>query len=508
MSEHHTAGETNSSIATPERPGLHLVFGASGYVGTNLVPRLLAAGRPVRAAARTPAVLEARAWQDVEIVAADALKPETVAAALRGVDTAYYLVHSMAAGRDFGRIDLEAAANFAEAAAASSVRRIVYLGGLVPTGANTEHIVSRQRTGDVLRRGTVPVTEIRAGIIVGPGSAAFEVMRDLVFHLPVMVAPRWVLTKSPPIALDNLLEYLVRAPALADTAGRILDTAGPEYLNYAEMMRILAEEAGRRPPWIVSVPLLTPKLSSYWLHLVTAVPTPIARALIEGMRQDFDADDGEIRRLIPQRLLDFRASVRAAFEAEQRHAVAARWTEGAFAFRNYRPDYAYYAKRASGTALAQARPGEVWRVVAGIGGGNRYFYLNSLWKIREVLDWMVGGPGLNYGRRDATELRVGDMVDSWRVIAMEPQRRLTLFFGMHAPGAGVLEFELTPEGAGTRVTATAYWHPAGLWGLLYWYTLVPAHLFIFAGMTRAIARRAEALARAGKNTEDDPKAGS
>jgi uncharacterized protein YbjT (DUF2867 family)/uncharacterized protein YndB with AHSA1/START domain len=479
------------STGSRREPGLRLVFGASGYIGTHLVPRLLGAGIPVRAAARSPAVLEARGWQGVELVAADALKPATVEAALPDVDTAYYLVHSMAAGRDFGRIDLEAAANFAAAAAAAGVRRIVYLGGLVPPAADTEHIVSRRRTGDVLRQGPVPVTEIRAGIIVGPGSAAFEVMRDLVFHLPLMVTPRWVRAKSPPIALDNLLEYLVRAPAIPETAGRILDAAGPEYLTYADMMRLLAEEAGRRPPWIIAVPVLTPRLSSYWLRLITAVPTPVARALIEGMRQDFVADPDEIRRLIPQDLLDFRASVRAAFEAERLHAVAARWTEGAFAFRNYQPQYAYYAKRAGGSALAQARPEQVWEVLTGIGGKNRYFYLNSLWKIREIMDWMVGGPGLNYGRRDPTELRVGDMVDSWRVIAMEPRRRLTLFFGMRAPGSGVLEFELTPEDNGTRISATAFWHPAGVWGLLYWYALVPAHLFIFAGMTRAIARRAE-----------------
>ncbi|MFO8153784.1 SDR family oxidoreductase [Thioalkalivibrio sp.] len=478
----------------PDRK-LRLVFGASGYIGTHLVPRLMAAGFSVRAAARSPEVLQAREWTGVELVAADALKPETLGAALRDVDTAYYLVHSMAAGRDFGRIDLEAASNFAAAAAAAGVRRIVYLGGLVPPSADTEHIVSRERTGDLLREGIVPVTEIRAGIIVGPGSAAFEVMRDLVFHLPVMITPRWVLAKSPPIALENLMGYLVRAPEVPATEGRILDAAGPEHLTYAEMMRILAEEAGRRPPRIIPVPLLTPRLSSYWLRFVTAVPTPVARALIEGMRQDFIADNTEIHRLMPQELLDFRAAVRAAFEAERRHEIAARWTEGAFAFRDYRPDYAYYAKRASGEAVAKASVEDAWKVVTSIGGGNRYFYMNTLWKIREILDWMVGGAGLSYGRRDPEELRVGDTVDSWRVIAMEPGRRLTLFFGMRAPGSGVLEFELVPEDTGTRIRATAYWHPAGVWGLLYWYALVPAHLFIFAGMTRAIARRAEALAR-------------
>jgi len=480
---------------------LRLVFGASGYIGTHLVPRLQTAGFHVRAAARSPEVLEAREWTGVECVAADALKPETLEPALRDVDTAYYLVHSMAAGRNFGRIDLEAAANFATAAAAAGVRRIVYLGGLVPPSADTEHIVSRQRTGDLLREGDVPVTEIRAGIIVGPGSAAFEVMRDLVFHLPVMITPRWVLAKSPPIALENLMDYLVRAPDVPGTEGRILDAAGPEHLTYAEMMRILAEEAGKRPPRIVPVPLLTPRLSSYWLRFVTAVPTPVARALIEGMRQDFIADNEEIQRLMPQTLLDFRAAVRAAFEAERRHEIAARWTEGAFAFRDYRPDYAYYAKRAGGEAVAKAPVADAWRVVTSIGGANRYFYMNTLWKIREILDWIVGGPGLSYGRRDPDELRVGDTVDSWRVIAMQPQRRLTLFFGMRAPGSGVLEFELVPEGDSTRIRVTAYWHPAGVWGLLYWYALVPAHLFLFAGLTRAIARRAEALARSGSRGE-------
>ncbi len=481
------------SSAPAQPSSLTLVFGASGYIGTHLVPRLCASGMTVRAAARSPEVLAARGWDDIDCVAADATRPETLPAALHGVDTAYYLVHSMAAGKDFGRIDREAAANFAQAAAAAGVKRIVYLGGLVPDSANTEHIVSRRQTGDVLRNGAVPVTEIRAGIIVGPGSAAFEVMRDLVFHLPVMITPRWVSAQSPPIALDNLLEYLIRVPTLTETAGKILDTAGPESLTYADMMRILAEEAGRRRPWIIPVPLLTPRLSSYWLHLMTSVPTPVARALIDGMRQDFVADSREIEQLVPQKLLNFRESVHAAFEAERQHTVAARWTEGAFVFRNYRSDYAYYAKRAEGSAVAQASPEAVWAILTRIGGDHRYFYMNSLWKIREVIDWLVGGQGLNYGRRHPTELRVGDTVDSWRVIAMEPQRRLTLFFGMRAPGSGVLEFELTPEGEGTRIRATGFWHPAGVWGLMYWYALVPAHLFIFSGLTRAIARQAEAL---------------
>ena len=324
------------------------------------------------------------------------------------------------------------------------MERICYLGGLVPEDAKSEHIVSRRETGEVLRRGPVPVTEIRAGIIVGPGSAAFEVMRDLVYHLPVMVTPRWVRAKSPPIALDNLLEYLVRAPALPETAGGIYDAAGPEELTYQAMMRILAEAAGRRPPWIIPVPVLSPKLSAYWLRFVTSVPTPIARALIEGLKHDFSAHPEALRALVPQRLLGFRESVEAAFAAERNAQVQARWTEGAFNMRKGRLDYAYYAKRAGGSAVAEAPASAVWSVVAAIGGDNRYYFLNGLWTLREVIDWALGGQGLRHGRRHPTELRVGDRIDSWEVIGIEPERRLTLAFGMRAPGAGVLEFEIEP----------------------------------------------------------------
>jgi uncharacterized protein YbjT (DUF2867 family) len=480
--------------ARPRDDGLRLVFGASGYIGSHLVPCLLQARLRVRVASRRCSTLEARGWEGAEIVEADALDPGSLKRALAGVRIAYYLVHSMAAGRDFGRLDLAAAANFARAAESCGVERILYVGGLVPEDADSEHIVSRRETGDVLRAGAVPVTEIRAGIIVGPGSAAFEVMRDLVFHLPVMITPRWVRAKSPPVALENLLHYLLRAPELESTRGQILDAAGPEELTYEEMMRILAEVAGRRAPWIIPVPLLSPRLSSYWLKYVTSVPTNVARALIEGLKHDFTADAGPLRRLIPQRLLDFRQSVQAAFEAERSAQVKARWTEGAFAMRKRRIDYAYYAKRASGSAVAQASPAAVWGLVSAIGGDNRYYYLNGLWSLREGLDWIVGGPGMSRGRRHPTRVRVGDKIDSWDVIGVEPERRLTLAFGMRAPGAGVLELELTPLAEGrTRLTATAYWHPAGLWGLMYWYSLEPAHRIIFNGLTREICRRAEAV---------------
>jgi hypothetical protein len=257
------------------------------------------------------------------------------------------------------------------------------------------------------------------------------------------------------------------------------------------MMRQFGAVVGKRPR-ILRVPVLTPRLSSYWLGLITTVPARVGRALIGGLRYDIPAFDEELRTMVPQRLLTFREAVEAALAAERTHAVTARWTEGAFMFRGYRHDHAFYAKRAGGSGVARATPEAVWKVLCTMGGDTGYFYFDVLWRLRAWMDWAVGGGGLARGRRHPTELRVGDVIDYWTVLAMEPGRRLTLHFGMRAPGTGVLEFELEPGPQGTTITETAYWHPAGLWGLAYWYALVPFHLFIFKGMTRAIARRAEA----------------
>ena len=474
----------------PAKTGLVLVFGASGYIGSNLVPRLLESGFRVRASARNQPVLEGRGWRSVEIAEADALLPETLDEVLAGGEVAYYLVHSMSAGREFPRIDLDAAENFRKAAERQGVSRIVYLGGLIPATPGSEHLRSRRETGDCLRSGPVPVTEIRAGMIVGPGSAAFEVIRDLVNNLPVMITPRWVRTRSTPIGLDNLLEYMIRLPYLDGTAGQCFDVGGPEPLTYEAIMRQYGEIVGRHP-LIIPVPLLTPGLSSWWLRLVTSVPTNIARALIEGLRQDVIADDAPARRLVPLELTSFRESVLAALDAERREKVPARWVEGSLACRNFEPRYAYYAKRASGSALSTAPVVEIWSQITAIGGRNGYYYLNFLWRIRGLMDWLIGGPGLRRERRHPNRLRVGDVFDAWRVIAIDPERRLTLLMEMKAPGSGVLEFEISPESAGHRITATAYFHPAGVWGLLYWYLLAPVHLILFRGLTRRIARRAE-----------------
>jgi len=471
---------------------LHLVFGASGYIGSNLVPALVAAGHRVRASARNVEVLEARNWSNVELVSADALDPPSLARALEGVEVAYYLVHSMAAGRDFATIDRRAAENFARAADRAGVRRIVYLGGLIPANPRSQHLLSRAETGEVLRQHPVPVTEIRAGMIIGPGSAAYEVIRDLVNHLPAMITPAWVRSRSTPIALPDLLADLVAVGDIEAAAGKILDAGGPDAVTYEDIMRCYGRLVGRRPR-ILAVPVLTPRLSSYWLRFVTSVPTSVARALVEGLEHDFVANDALLRRLVPRRLMGLEEAIRSAIEADSRNEVPARWVEGAIACRNFHPEYGFYAMRAGADADGPASPAAVFAVVCTIGGDAGYFFADSLWSVRRALDWLAGGPSYRRRRRHPTELRVGDVIDSWRVIALEPGRRLTLLMEMKAPGAGVLEFVVKPGpgGTGSRVNATAYWHPAGVLGLAYWYALVPAHLFLFRGLTRAIQRIAE-----------------
>jgi uncharacterized protein YbjT (DUF2867 family) len=472
-----------------------LVFGASGYVGTHLVPRLAASGIAVRAAARRLAPLEARGWQGVELVQADALKPETLGPALAGVDVAYYLVHSMAAGGDFPRLDRAAAERFRDAAAGAGVKRIVYLGGMQPAGQASPHLASRGETGAILRAGPVPVTEIRAGVIIGPGSAAFEVIRDCVFHLPAMVTPRWVSSRSQPIALDDVLAYLVGIPAIAGSAGGIYDAGGPEILTYADMMRQFGELVGRRP-LIVPLPVLTPRLSSYWLDLVTSVPANVARALIDGLQHDVLAGDAALQKLMPFRMKTYREAVQAALAAERAAETPQRWTEGSMRFRRERPDFAFYAKRMSAEAVATAPAAAVWREVASIGGENGYYFLDAAWRLRAGVDRLAGGPGFRRGRRHPHDVAVGDVIDCFRVVAVEPERRLTLLAEMKLPGAAALEFEVEPQSAGrTRVAVTVYFHPAGAAGLAYWHALTPPHTVLYRGLAAAIARRAEQRTR-------------
>ena len=478
----------NRNEMTAPHP-IDLVFGASGYIGSNLVPFLLAEGRRVRATSRNIEVLAGRDWSDAELIAADALDPTTLDTALRGVRNAYYLVHSMAAGKHFPELDAQAARNFAEAAARNGVRRIIYLGGLVPEKPQSMHLRSRLETGEILSSGTVPVTEIRAGMIIGPGSAAWEVIRDLVNFLPVMITPRWVFSRSTPIALSNLLRMLADVPRLEETAGQIYDVGGPDVLTYAEIMDEYGRLVGKRPR-IIPVPVLTPRLSSYWLRLVTAVPTNIARALIDGLSQDVIATDRRLQALIPQEMLAFSDAALDALETDRKHAVPARWVEGSIACRNFHPEYAFYAKQAGHVRVTDVSAESLWRVLCGFGYRGDFFYARFLWSLRRVMDWLLGGPSFRRRKRRPQELRVGDVVDSWRVIAMQPGSRLTLLMEMRGPGSGVLEYAIMDDGDQRRLSVQAYWHPAGVWGILYWYALLPAHSFLFKGTTRAIVQRA------------------
>ncbi len=470
-----------------------LVFGASGYIGSNLVPYLLAQGQEVRASSRNSKVLESRGWDDAELAEADALDAETLDAVLEGIDIAYYLVHSMAAGDEFPELDAIAARHFRDAAARHGVRRIVYLGGLVPDSPKSKHLKSRQETGDILREGPVPVTEIRAGMIIGPGSAAWEVIRDLVNHLPLMITPRWVRSMSTPIALSNLLRYLADAPLLDDTAGEIYDVGGPDVLTYEDVMRQYGELVDKRPR-IIQVGVLTPRLSSYWLRLVTSVPTNVARALIDGLSQDVIARDERLAELVPQKLLGFREAASEALEADRQHAVPARWVEGSLVWREFRPEYAYYAKQQGESFATSASTESLWKVILRFGHDGDFFYAGWLWWIRRAMDWVVGGPSFRRKRRHPHELRVGDAVDKWRVIDVLPEEQLTMLMEMKAPGAGVLEFSIAENDERT-VSVDAFFHPAGVWGLLYWYALLPFHAFLFRGITHEIAERAERLDR-------------
>ncbi len=496
MSEDTELGRAQPTRATGDsRPWL--VSGVTGYMGGHLAPYLLDQGIPVRGMARTPSKMEGYRWPErwphCEIVQGDVLKPESLVGKFDGVRVAFYLVHAMCASKNYLQLEIDGARNFAEAAAEAGVERLFYIGGLVPDGAETQHILAREAIGDTLREGKVPATEMRAGIIVGPGSAAFEVMRDTIFHLPFLVSPPYVDRVSPPIALENICKYAMELAVLPEAAGEIFDVAGPEEITYADQMRIMAEVGGIKPRTIIRIPFLTERMAAVFLPLVSAVPSSIAGALIEGMRQNFTADDSRIRELVPQRLLNFREATAAVYEAERNQPVYTRWVDGSFLFRDQDHHNAYYGKQATGSYWTSASPEAVWRIMTRVGGKNRYFYLNILWTIREWIDWMVGGPGRTRSRRDPDVIELGDAIDSWQVVGMEPPERFTLRFGMKAPGGGVLEFAAVPEDGGTRVHATATWHPAGIWGLLYWHAMYLPHLVLFKGLTRNIGEQAEAL---------------
>ena len=465
-----------------------LILGASGYVGGHLAPRLALERFAVRAAARRIDALRARGWEGVETVQADALDPDSLREVLEGVDIAYYLVHSMASGSDFSELDRQAAANFRDAAAAAGLQRVIYLGGIQPSNGASPHLSSRLETGEILRQGDVPVTELRAGIVVGPGSAAFEVIRDLVYHLPLMLAPRWVRSRSQPIALDDLLDYLVGLLRLQDDGeSHVYDAVGPETLSYGDLLRQFGGVVGREVR-IVVLPVLTPRLSSYWLDLVTAVPASVARPLIDGLKHDLISErPGKLRELVPITQRGYREAVQGALAAEEGSALTIRWTEGGFRYRRQRHDVSWFDKSVRVAVVAQRSADDIWGDISSIGGERGWYFGTWMWKLRGGIDRLLGGVGMRRGRRHPTDLRVDDPLDFWRVAALEPGRSLTLVAEMKLPGSAVLELSVEPDGDGSVARLQARFHPAGVWGLIYWYALWPIHMVMFRRLAESLA---------------------
>jgi uncharacterized protein YbjT (DUF2867 family) len=484
------------TVPAPHVP-LVLVTGATGYVGGRLVPRLLESGRRVRVLVRDPLRLEGRDWAGrVEVATGDVLHPETLGDALRGVGVAYYLVHSLARGAGFHERDLAAAAAFGRAAAAAGVERIVYLGGLGDPQADlSRHLRSRQETGQALREGGVPVTEFRAAVVVGSGSVSFEMIRYLTERLPVMICPQWVYTRVQPIAVDDLLSYLAAALDVPQSAGRIVEIGGADVLTYGDMMLGYAEARGLRRR-LQPVPVLTPTLSSYWVHLVTPIPSQIARPLIEGLRNETVVRDHTARDLFPGiHPRGYAAAVRAAVAGLDTGEVETSWSDalvtsgGDLEPRVLTTQEGKLIERRQ--TVVRATPAETFAVVRTIGGRRGYRAWDWAWELRGAADRLAGGVGLRRGRRHPSDVRVGDALDFWRVEAVEPDRLLRLRAEMKVPGAAWLQFETPPrEDGGTLLVQTAYFAPRGVPGLAYWYALLPVHSRIFSGMIAALAEEA------------------
>jgi uncharacterized protein YbjT (DUF2867 family) len=477
--------------------GRVLVAGATGYVGGRLVVSLEREGTTVRCLARRPEVLAGRVAGSTDVVKADCLDPETLPPALSGVETAYYLVHSMGSDGRFATLDETAARNFGRAARAAGVRRIVYLGGL---GAEdepelSEHLRSRQRTGEVLRASGVPVVEMRASIIVGSGSLSYEMVRALVERLPLMVCPRWVRVRTQPIAIDDVVAYLLAARDLPEAADGVYEIGGPDVVSYREIMLEYARQRGLRR-WLVPVPLLTPRLSSLWLGLVTPLYARVGRKLIDSLRNPTVVTSDRAQTAFPVRPRPLRESIARALSNEDAELAATRWSD-AFSSAALPPPW---GGAPFGTRLVDSRaravrvpPSSAFAPVRRLGGSTGWYHGNALWRLRGALDLALGGVGLRRGRRDPERLRVGEPVDFWRVEAYEEDRLLRLAAEMRLPGRAWLQFEVKPLAASrSEIRQTAIFDPAGLAGLLYWYAVYPIHSLIFGGMLRGIAARAQA----------------
>ena len=453
----------------------------------------------MRCLVRSPGKLEERDWAShpgVQVTQADLLDTDSLTSALTGCDAAFYLVHAMAsAGGDYAAHDRRLATQFAAAAKRAGVGRIIYLGGLGETGANlSEHLSSRREVEEALASSGIPVTVFRAAMIIGSGSASFEILRYLVERLPVMITPKWVSTPCQPIGVRNVIGYLVKSLSVPETSGGVFDIGGPEVMTYREIMCIMAEELGLKKRLIIAVPILTPRLSSYWIHLVTPLSHRIAKPLAEGLRNPVVCRENRIVSLIPQELLTVRESMRAALSRIAEHRVETNWAMAGPIPGD--PDWAGgKVFRDERVVSIDAPDWAAFRAVCRVGGGHGWYVADWLWRIRGWLDTLFGGPGLRRGRRDPETVGYGEALDFWRVVAHDRDRRLALRAEMKMPGEALLEFRIEPRGPDRcNLTQTALFRPRGLFGLLYWYSVVPFHHIVFSGMLRGIGREARAIA--------------
>ncbi len=476
-----------------------LVTGVTGYIGGRLVPQLLDAGYVVRVLVRGSASrLENRTWfKRVEVAVGDVLEPDSLDTALKNVDAAYYLIHSMSGHDEFSQRDREAAQNFARAAAAEGVAQIIYLGGLGNPESNlSKHLRSRQETGDALRQFNVPVTEFRAGMVVGSGSLSFEMLRHLTERLPAMIAPRWVYTKTQPIAVRDVLSYLTAALNTPDSKGEIIEIGGSSVLTNAAMMQTYARVRGLKR-LIIPVPVLTPRLSSYWVHWMTPVPAAVATPLIEGLRNELIVQSTKAKTVFPNiEPLDYETAVRLALKRLDGHHIETLWTDALASSQGdvspvfFTQEQGMLIERRSKPVAAT--PDAVYRAFASLGGRRGWPPYTWLWQIRGALDRLVGGVGMRRGRRHPETLRHGEALDFWRVEAIEPPRLLRLRAEMKLPGHGWLQFEANKRDDDfTELVQTAFFAPKGLWGLIYWYAVYPLHGLIFSKMIDAVADAAE-----------------
>jgi uncharacterized protein YbjT (DUF2867 family) len=485
------AALATSNLAAPA-DGMVLITGATGYIGGRLVPVFESAGVCVRCLARHPAALVSRVSQTTEVIAGDLLDPASLDRALAGIDVAYYLVHSMGAHGDYLEKDRVAARNFGAAARRAGVRRIVYLGGLATEDAPlSKHLRSRIETGEALRESGVPVVEFRASVVIGSGSLSFELIRALVERLPVMICPRWVSTQAQPIAIDDVLAYLASARELPDGESRTFEIGGADQASYGDLMREYARQRGLKRV-MIAVPLLTPRLSSLWLGLVTPVYARVGRELIAGLKNRSVVTDPAALAAFAIRPVGLREAISRAIRYENRAFALTRWSDarssgGAPPPSNTRFGGRLVDQRQIHVAVG---PDRAFVPIARIGGERGWYFGTWLWRVRGAIDLVMGGVGMRRGRRDPETPAVGDALDFWRVEAYEPGRRLRLAAEMKVPGRAWLEFDVEPAADGAIVHQTAVFEPAGLSGLIYWYVLLPVHAVIFAGMLRAIARHA------------------